>query len=29
MPKGLLKLMIMGWIGFFLGAAIAGYAFSM
>ena len=29
MPKGLLKLMIMGSIGFFFGAAIAGYVFSM
>jgi hypothetical protein len=29
MPKGLVKLMLMGWIGFFLGAAIAGYALNM
>ncbi len=29
MPKGLLKLMLMGSIGFFFGAAIAGYVLSM
>jgi hypothetical protein len=29
MPKGLLKLMLMGSIGFFFGAVIAGYAFNM
>jgi hypothetical protein len=29
MPKGLLKLMIMGWLGLFFGAMIAGYAMSM
>ena len=29
MPKGLLKIMLMGSIGLFLGAAIAGYVFSM
>jgi hypothetical protein len=29
MPKGLLKLMLMGLIGFFFGAAIAGYALSI
>jgi len=28
-PKGLLKIMLMGSIGLFLGAAIAGYVFSM
>ncbi len=29
MPEGLLKLMVMGSIGLFIGAAIAGYAFSI
>ena len=29
MPKGLLKIMLMGSIGLFFGAAIAGYIFSM
>jgi len=29
MPKGLLKIMLMGSIGLFLGAAVAGYVFSM
>ena len=29
MPNGLLKVMLLGSIGLFLGAAIAGYIFSM
>jgi hypothetical protein len=29
MPKGLMKIMLMGSIGLFFGAAIAGYIFSM
>ena len=29
MPNGLLKIMLLGSIGLFLGAAIAGYIFSM
>jgi hypothetical protein len=29
MPNGLLKIMLLGSIGLFLGAAIAGYVFSM
>jgi hypothetical protein len=29
MPKGLVKLMMMGTIGFFFGAMIAGYAMGM
>ncbi len=29
MPNGLLKIMLVGSIGLFIGAAIAGYVFSM